>query len=305
MSRRCLEWLRLGCWVAVLCGCGEAVSSAPDAACGAFDAGPVANLAPLDANCTFDDDAYFRAKDGWPAGTCFHGAPPVGDAFVAPLPAQPSCPDVPPDFFDDAAIPPPTLQVEIGQLDEVTHAFTPYAEGGFAPVVHGAQGGIHVWAALRVHDPDLTTCSRRVSAQIRGYRQCFYVGNAAERTPPLVQVAPGVYETPPGFQAPAVVFKYLATDSGELCGQVEELRAQVDSNGSRLSLLVRQQLSMRRRHLQAIASRASLRDGRAALKPAADALLRMALRLHHAVAARRKPAAKKAAPRWTFSQTEV
>ena len=44
-----------------------------------------------------------------------------------------------PDLFDDATIPPPTLQVEIGQLDEVTHQFAPYAEGGFAPVVHGAQ----------------------------------------------------------------------------------------------------------------------------------------------------------------------
>ena len=76
----------------------------------------------------------------------------------------------------------------------------------------------------------------------------------------------------------------------EILPDREELRAQVDSNGSRLSLLVRQQLSMRRRHLQAIASRASLRDGRAALKPAADALLRMALRLRHVVAARPREA---------------
>lgn len=228
MTRRAVVLL-----LATLAGCGEAASAGPDAVCPPFDAGPVASLAPLDASCAFDDDAYFKAKDGWSPGTCFQGAPPAADAFVAPLPTQPSCPDVPPDLFDDAAIPPPTLQVEIGQLDELTHTFSPYQEGGFAPIVHGAQGGIHVWAALRVHDADLTSCAVRVAAQIRGYRQCFYVGNAAERTPPLVQTAPGVYETPSGFQAPAVVFKYVATDSGELCGQVAELRAQVripDSN---------------------------------------------------------------------------
>lgn len=219
--------------VALLAHCGTAsVAPEPDAACGAFDGGPVVNLAPVDAQCTFDDDAYFKAKDGWAPGTCFHGAPPAADAYVAPLPAQPSCPDVPPDFFDDAPVPPPTLKVEIGQLDAATRAFVPYGEGGFAPIVHGVQGGIHVWAALRVTIPDLSACSLRVSAQIRGYRQCFYAGNAAERTPPLVVQAPGVYVTPPDFQAPAVVFKYIATDSGELCGDVEELRAQVRLPGS-------------------------------------------------------------------------
>ena len=70
----------------------------------------------------------------------------------------------------------------------------------------------------------------------------------------------------------------------------QELGAQVDATGSRLSLLVRQQVVARRRHVQAIGSRACLRDGRGLLKPSADVLARVSLRLRHAVALRPREA---------------
>ena len=59
--------------------------------------------------------------------------------------------DSAPPASDLAPVPstPPTLQVDVGTG---TSDFVELAEGDPVDLIHGSQGGYHVWTAIRIHD---------------------------------------------------------------------------------------------------------------------------------------------------------
>lgn len=97
---------------------------------------------------------------GAPPKLCFTGCEPGPQTAVTPLakPDPKACPPATPQLVwdGDGTAPPPTMPVELGVSDPVTGVFVPYKDGQWAPIVHGVQGGIHVWAGLRAALPKST-----------------------------------------------------------------------------------------------------------------------------------------------------
>lgn len=139
----------------------EAASDAPGAAALADSPGPAADTT-ADATNTIDSTAIWvdaaadvtlsvadvpAPNDGDASGpaTCFSGAPPAADAWVAdvPKPAQP-CPEMaPPAWFDGVAVPKPSLKLQVGWRDSAG-AWHPYQDGDWVPLQKGSQGLFHL-----------------------------------------------------------------------------------------------------------------------------------------------------------------
>jgi len=128
---------------------------------------------------------------------CFAFAPPGPDALVAdiPEPDAAACsdivapalpweviagPDVAPPQGGGTGVGPPTLDIEIGVADAQTGAFVPYVDGQWVPIIHGAQGGVHVWGAFRVALDGITGQKIQLDCQGRTYIDCENTGTSFE-----------------------------------------------------------------------------------------------------------------------------
>ena len=107
--------------------------------------------------------------------TCFVNAPPGPDASVADVP-QPdfsACTLGPPSFFKAGeTIAKPSLKVELGTHDPTTGAFVPYVDDQWLPMVHGPQGGFHVFLATRVTLPGVSEAFVKLQGESLGYAGC-------------------------------------------------------------------------------------------------------------------------------------
>lgn len=137
-----------------------ALATAEDASAGT-DAGATDSAVADDAAGGDGHDAQEVGIDAWddpdaPPQSCFEFAPPGPHRQVTPAAKPIDCPPLPvllPWTTPDGLPPgPPTLTLELGTSTE-NGAFLPYDAGQWAPIVHGVQGGIHVWAAFRTSAP--------------------------------------------------------------------------------------------------------------------------------------------------------
>lgn len=92
------------------------------------------------------------------AEICVGGLPDCPKSAAGPpgdppswVPAECQVP-IPPEWIEAGLKNPPDLKVEIGAI---ALPFGPYADGGWAPLIHGAQGFMHVEVAIRVTGVDL------------------------------------------------------------------------------------------------------------------------------------------------------
>ena len=188
-------------------------------------AGPVGTTVEDVATAKADADAVslldFGHGDGLAACPNSPNGTTVPPDVKLPLPPSPS------QFYPGQTVPAPTLQVEVGYTQEATHSFLPYVERGWAPLVLGQQGGIHVPLALMVELPGVDAAS--VKVQIRATVTLgaaeVAIGNAA--TVSLVQAA-----TEFGYKKGDVDLRVIFTnsvwnDAPLFCGQWVQLRVQV------------------------------------------------------------------------------
>lgn len=95
---------------------------------------------------------------------CFHKCQPAANAATSAAPTVPQCPDSYTGLTwatpDGKPSQPASLSFAVGAADVDSGAFVPYQVGGaatpWAPIVEGVQGGVHVWAAIRVALPAST-----------------------------------------------------------------------------------------------------------------------------------------------------
>tara|TARA_B100001094_G_scaffold321236_1_gene368629 strand:+ start:1146 stop:1925 length:780 start_codon:yes stop_codon:yes gene_type:complete len=162
-------------------------------------------------------------------GACFHGAPPSGDVYVADIP-QPNtkpCKWSSPKFFpsDPPAV---TLQVDVGTHDPKTGQFVPYVDGQWLPMVHGPQGGFHVFAAIRVTLPGQSDPIVKLQSEAIGWVDCEPVALGQQ---PVIFVKPdggGGYTTATISHAGTlVIFPVQSKDSWQYCGKWVELMVRV------------------------------------------------------------------------------
>ena len=162
-------------------------------------------------------------------GACFHGAPPSPDAYVAdiPEPSSAQCQWTAPKFFPDKA-PAPSLKVEVGTHDPATGAFVPYSDGQWLPMVHGPQGGFHVFAAIRVQLPGQSAAVVKMQSEAIGWIDCKEVALGQQ---PVIFVKPdkgGGYTTATLSHAGTlVIFPVQSKDSWQYCGKWIELMVRV------------------------------------------------------------------------------
>ncbi len=189
---------RLSVTCALLCGCGIPAPAGVDAA---VDSGV------LDASAVVDVPVVVDAA-GLPADTSDAAAPahdataavadaavidtPVAtsDTYICPSPTEPgpdanvgnvpmppkwSCPVDPPEFFKGKPPPAATLTVELGAVAP-NDAFKVYQENAWVPMVHGPQGGFHIYAGLRVKVSGATLPKLKLQVEPRLWDGCKIVG---------------------------------------------------------------------------------------------------------------------------------
>lgn len=238
-----------GCLWGCLWGCqsgsasSTAADQAEDAASSASDAAdaparPAAGDAAIsdttDPGQDTQPDAAQASQGDAPDGSdlaqdaggqvCFKGAPPGPDAKVAVMakPDTSACKWPPPKFLgktQEGAK--PTLLLEVGTHDPLTGHFVPYVDGQWLPLVHGSQGGFHVYAAIQVAIPDETAPVIKLQSEARGFEGCEMV--AAGQQPVVYAspdpTAPGRYttasKTNPGTR---VIFGVTSDEVGLYCG---------------------------------------------------------------------------------------
>ncbi len=190
---------------ALLLGCGQRVAGSTDAtadtaavsAAEVVDAAGVAqDVSPLsdasilkDAICLPGDasGACPPANDATAADSATTGS---SDAYICPSPSEPgpdtyvgdvpqpptwSCAVEPPDFFKGKPPPATTLAIEIGAVAQ-DGSFKPHVEGGWIPMVHGPQGGFHIFAGMRVKVPGATLPKLKLQVEARLWDGCKIVG---------------------------------------------------------------------------------------------------------------------------------
>ncbi|MBM4344058.1 MAG: hypothetical protein FJ100_11885 [Deltaproteobacteria bacterium] len=126
------------------------------------------------ADATAAQDATATASD---SHNCPFPTEPGPDADVGqvPEPAAWSCPTDPPEFFKGNAPPPATLAIEVGAV-KPDGAFKVYKDGVWVPMVHGPQGGFHIYAGVRVQLPGATMPKAKLQVEARLWDGCKIVG---------------------------------------------------------------------------------------------------------------------------------
>lgn len=133
------------------------------------DGGAAGDIGKTDADVdTHDGDAAAAPSKKPPVCpansapvSCFHKCQPAGNAAAPVTPSVPACGDAYTGLTwataDGKPSQPPSLTFSIGTSDPDTGAFVPYQIGGaatpWAAIVEGVQGGVHIWAAVRVPLP--------------------------------------------------------------------------------------------------------------------------------------------------------
>lgn len=155
------------------------------------------------------------------AGICFAGLPLAATSTgTVPMPSvQLSCPALQePEWFVDQPVPPPTLQVLIGQRDAAGE-WHPLADGDWVPLGTMMQGGFHLDLVPRVTVPGQTDAKILVQLDAFAATGCAVVASVTLAKAWLVQ-APGpdfVYTTDPTAKT-FVVFVDSATKIKASCG---------------------------------------------------------------------------------------
>ena len=154
---------------------------APDADAALVDAGAVTDAA-VDTAAGLADTSTALTDTGatLPDATTPVGCPgptqPAADASWGdvPVPDAVGCAHEDPLFFKGAPPPAPTLGVEVGTVN-AAGVFVPYQEGDWVPLVHGSQGGFHLWAGLRVKLPGSTVPKAKLQADMGVFAGCAQV----------------------------------------------------------------------------------------------------------------------------------
>lgn len=155
------------------------------------------------------------------AGICFSAMPTAATSTGAvPMPATAlSCPGLDaPDWFAAAAVPPPTLQLDIGYRD-ATGQWLPYKDGDWVPLGTLQQGGFHLDLVPQVLLPGLTAVKQQMQAEAFAHSACQINASLQLSKAWLVQ-APGpefVYTTDPNAKT-LLVFGDSASQIGKSCG---------------------------------------------------------------------------------------
>ncbi len=166
----------------------EVLTDATDAA-DAADVPDVADVADV------ADVPDVPAADTGPAGVCFKGAPPSGDAFVADITATDptTCPTTAPPATWVAPTPAPTLVVTPGFLG-AGDAFVAYKDNDWVPIIYGMQGSFHVWAGFTVDGiPNATAPTLPLDVQIWGETSCVTVASGVAAKVATVPTTSGAY----------------------------------------------------------------------------------------------------------------
>jgi hypothetical protein len=190
---------------------------APGDGSGGADAGAEVDAANVDAS---DADSSAPAK-GPTTGICFAALPSAATSTGAvPMPATAlSCPGLDaPDWFAEAPVPAPVLQLDIGYRD-AANQWQPYLDGDWVPLGTLQQGGFHLDLVPQVLLPGLTAVKQQVQAEAFAHSACQVTANLALSKAWLVQ-APGpefVYTTDPNAKT-LLVFGDSASQIGKSCG---------------------------------------------------------------------------------------
>ncbi len=181
---------------------------------------------------------------------CYHKCQPAADA-KAPSAAMPAkCAAATTGLIwntpDGKAPTSPTLSFALGAGDVDSGAFTPYTEGQWAPIVEGVQGGIHVWAGVRVKLPPGS--APKVTLEVAGHAllDCKPVATELAGTSKAIATAD---PTLPGWwtnaraNVPGVPVAFEKNVAAPYCGQWIELVAEVrvpgTTNWGRSSVVLR------------------------------------------------------------------
>jgi hypothetical protein len=143
------------------------------------------------------DDGCVKAQpDAGSISGCYADvtmAPDIAACPLAPNPTGAAPPDVvlpePPSplglFPETTCVPTPTLQIAMGFTPLATGLFQPYLEHGWAPVVIGVQGGIHVPLAFSVVLPGIEEAKVKLKLHAAVTMDC---GEVAIGPPSIVAV---------------------------------------------------------------------------------------------------------------------
>lgn len=140
-----------------------------------------------------------------------------------------------PAFLKGAGAGPATIPVEVGIVD-ANGVFQPYQSGDWVPMVHGAQGGFHVWAALRMDVKGAAGAKIKMQSETLLWGECDLVGEAPAPViyPSLVAGTSYVMgnQFMPGLQvrfaaAGAATKQASSSSSGAFCNRWYRLRAAV------------------------------------------------------------------------------
>lgn len=156
---------------------------------------------------------------------CYHRCQPAADAPAPAAPKPAACAEEIAGLgwaTGDGKPPgPPTLAVEIGAANPDTGAFEPYADGQWAPIVEGIQGGVHVWAAVRLPATG-ATAKQMIEIAGRGYIDCNVVATALGGTGKTYALpdphAPGTVSNASKL-VPGVPIAFASPNSAAYCGQ--------------------------------------------------------------------------------------
>lgn len=178
---------------------GLADAATADSDTSSDDAADIADVSDVadvpDAADVPDVPDAVDAPDTGPGGICFKGGPPVGDAYVADVPATDpaTCPTVPPTSSWFTSVPPPTLDVTPGFLDTDGN-FKAYQDNDWVPLIYGMQGSFHVWAGFSVDKiPNATAATLPLDVQIWGDTECVTVASGVMAKVTTVPTATTAY----------------------------------------------------------------------------------------------------------------
>jgi hypothetical protein len=223
------------CGIAWTTACGNSGDEVQPDAASADGADTAGDVAPDAATDTADADAkkvgivYANTSSGPPCvesgepKACWTAcepaqATPVQDVNQKPDPAK--CSFESSFQWLGGTAPKPTLQVELGTVNPDTGGFSPYHDGQWAPIVHGVQGGVHVWATFRTDLPGFTGAKTALEVGGQAYLECQSVATELSCKPVAFAdpAMPGKYTTAaPQFPPTPVAFDQ--TIAGPYCGR--------------------------------------------------------------------------------------
>jgi hypothetical protein len=225
--------------VATDTGNGDTVAVDDTDAVAASDAVTAVDQDSADTTSDIAGDADIDASDdvgidAGPAKLCpvTNKPPAANEDWGAPVKADTSgCSKIAPAFFKGEPPPPESLKIEIGVVDE-SGTFVPYAQDGWVPMTHGAQGGFHVFVAIRYTFAGATEPKQKVQIEGQLYDSCELTGYGLAPVVYPANVGGNVYVFgevgAPGmiviFNKPGTVTGQKSSASVDFCNRYFDLR---------------------------------------------------------------------------------